>query len=167
MDSVWAKLLKSVLIFIYIQGLHSFYQFVKKELSSQHQTQQTSISTISTDIPLSLPLLLLAPSLFSSSPCLFYLMNFWCCMFLSGVLGSRPSVVWRRLGQDATRLSFIFIHLLASRKQYQGVALGSDWLSVSVGLHDGNVPEGKAGAISLWHALVRDHCWEISLFWRW
>lgn len=60
--------------------------------------------------------------------------------------------------KTAARLSFIFIHLLASGKQSQGVAPGSDWLSGSVGLHDGNAPEGKAGAISLWHAVVRDHC---------
>lgn len=48
--------------------------------------------------PLCLPQL--HHSFLSQLSCSLSLMNFLCCMFLSGGLGSRPSVVWRRQGQD-------------------------------------------------------------------
>lgn len=60
-----------------------FFFSAHSHLSSQRQTEQTSISTFSTDIPLSPPLLPSAPSLFSFAALLFSVSNEFLMLYVS------------------------------------------------------------------------------------
>ncbi len=129
LDLSWMLYIYTVYIYCIFKLSRSAWWSLHIHSSQVNTRHNKSISTISTDIPLSLPLLLLAPSLFSSSPLLFSLMNFWCCMFLSGVLGSCSSVVWRRLGQDGRPAVVYFYPSLGKWEAVPGRGAGL-WLAL-------------------------------------